>query len=124
LKDDIQGDMGLLDGDPWTPNWPSSDGQHVSILHCPSLNGVTIFGEVAIMVADSKDHEVVNWVWDSVKQWVNGKLQAKVLPDSPGVVLGIGLTKNDCGLTHFLCNVKIRAELIALQRWHSCQGFG
>ncbi len=70
------------------------------------------------------DHEVVNWVWDSVKQWVNGKLQAKVLPDSPGVVLGIGLTKNDCGLTHFLCNVKIRAELIALQRWHSCQGFG
>ncbi len=46
-----------------------------SILHCPSLNGITIFGEVAIMVVDSKDHGVVNWVWDSVKQWVNGTMR-------------------------------------------------
>jgi hypothetical protein len=38
------------------------------------------------MVADGKDHEVVNWVFNRVEEWIDGVLHPKVFPDIPGVV--------------------------------------
>lgn len=100
-----------------------TDGAY-GILHCPRSNGVTIFGEAAVAVADGKDHEVVNWVRDGVEERVDGVLQAKVLPDNPRVVLCVGTARNNCGSTRFLCSAEIRAERISLRRRHSRQGFG